>query len=380
MRAAQSDLILNLLNDAAKVETAIATHADEVVQRLDAWAAPLPDFGETGAPQPDFRSVLLSLKAGLSASREKLNRAEQAHIERVRQAMELRETRQELTDSLYGDFSSMRRLVEELYRGKGEKHPSAFVVAGIQGPTRQRPKGLLRQVDLALAHLSQPGLVFPAPRFGNIGLTPQDLVEILQPQAQRLREVLAELRRLGSELDASRKEKQRAIKLHRSQLSAVSKSAAALFQLAGESELAKRLRPKRRARRRGEVAETAASTEVRESAEVTESTQDATAPDDTATAESIDESPPTESRRSTAAPSEWTADDSSARSEPGTAKKTAVRMATPSPPSTFQVKRFPQSTHRRDLRNPFHRSKEKHFQSDNPAQPPETRGLSGSNH
>ncbi len=37
---------------------------------------------------------------------------------------------------------------------------NAFVVAGIQGPTAQKPTSLLRQVDLAIRHLRQPGLEF----------------------------------------------------------------------------------------------------------------------------------------------------------------------------------------------------------------------------
>ncbi len=56
----------------------------------------------------------------------------------------------------------MRRTVEELYRGKGKDNVNAFVVAGSQGPTAQKPTKLLRQIDLAIGHLLQPGLEFPA--------------------------------------------------------------------------------------------------------------------------------------------------------------------------------------------------------------------------
>ncbi len=267
MRTAQSDLILDFINDAAKVEVEIATHVDQVVLRLGEWVGPI--LG--GEDEPDlsgFRFTLLALKAGLGDSREKLNAAEQHNIELVRRAVELRHERKTLNDGLYDDFTSMRRTIEELYRGKGKANPNAFVVAGIQGPTQQRPTRLLRQIDLAVTYLSQPGLEFPASRFGNTQLSPQDLVDALQPRADRLREVQAELQQLGSELNASRKEKKRALELHKKNFSWVATGASALFQLAGESELAERIRPSRRRRRRDTAAdESVASGEAQEGAE-----------------------------------------------------------------------------------------------------------------
>lgn len=252
MRTEQSDLILDLLQSAEKVEVEIETHADEVALRLDEWADPLLGEAEDGREKPDFRATLLVLRDGLSDSRGKLNAAEQANIDLIRQVVELREERQELTEGLYEDFSSLRRTVEELYRGKGKDNPNAFVVAGIQGPTSQGPTRLLRQIELATVHLSQPGFVLPASRFGGAPLDPRDLVASLQPRSERLRKVQVEIRRLGSELNASRKEKNRAIERHKNTFSWVSQGAAALFRLAGESELADRIRPAaRRARRRG---------------------------------------------------------------------------------------------------------------------------------
>lgn len=242
MREVQSDRILDLVQSAFAVETQITTHSEMVAARLQDAFAPFFDDAE-GEQPPDFRAVLQAMKDKLGEAREKLSLAEEQDISLVKEAIELRDERQALTGSLYEDFSSMRRTIEELYRGRGKGNFNAFVVAGIQGPTAQRPTRLLRQVDLATQHLLQPGFAFPASRFGAPQLEPAQLAEALQPRATRLRQVQAELRRVGSELNASRKEKNRALRAQRQMLSWVTRGAESFFHLAGEHELAERIRP-----------------------------------------------------------------------------------------------------------------------------------------
>lgn len=257
MREEQSDRILLLAQSAAQVETEIETHHEEIGARLHEEFAPLFAPPEEGQQTPDFRAHLLALKAKLSDSREKLIRAEELHIDLVRQAVELRNEREELNASLYEDFSSMRRTVEELYRGKGKKNANAFILAGIQGPTAQRPTKLLRQIDLATLHLRKPGLVFPPSRFDGTRLKPRNLAKVLAPRAKRLSEVQGGLSKVASEMNASRKEKKRAIEAHQNVFSWVAQGAESLFHLAGEHELAERVRPslRRRGRRAVEVRE-----------------------------------------------------------------------------------------------------------------------------
>ncbi|MCP3960338.1 MAG: hypothetical protein GY719_21045 [bacterium] len=66
----------------------------------------------------------------------------------------------------------------------------------------QRPARLLRQIDLAVNHLRQSGLEFPASRFDGTRLDPFKLAEVLEPLAERLGEVQADLRLVGSEMNA----------------------------------------------------------------------------------------------------------------------------------------------------------------------------------
>ncbi len=256
MREEQSDLILNLVHNATQVESEIEIHTGEVADRLGETFAPIFETWEEGQEKPDFQATLRALKDKLGDSREKLSLAEERLIGLIRQAVELRDERQELMGGLYDDFSSMRRTVEELYRGKGKDNVNAFVVAGIQGPTAQRPTKLLRQIDLAILHLQQPGLEFPVSRFGETRLEPSKLANVLKPRCDRLHQVQSELRGVGSEMNASRKQKNRALEAHKETFLWVAQGAEALFHLAGEHELAKRVRTSthRPGRRDDEVA------------------------------------------------------------------------------------------------------------------------------
>lgn len=258
MRQVQSDRILVLLDTSLKVETEIETHAPEIAGRLDERFAPRFEGLGVGSERPDFLSTLLAMKGELQASREALAAQEQRHMDLLKRGIELRGERGKLTDSLYGDFSAMRRTVEQVYDSEGNTERSAFVLAGIQGPTAQKPVRLLRQVDLAVAHLLNSDLVLPEPRFGGVDVDPRRLARGLRPRAQRLGEVIREIKEVGSQLNATRKEKNRAVEHHKETFLWVARGAESFFQLAGESELAERIRPsvRRRGRRAADVGET----------------------------------------------------------------------------------------------------------------------------
>ena len=255
MRTEQSDRIVDLIESSKKVESEIETHAEEIGARLDArFEGRVATLAEGETP-PNFRGTLLLLKDELSASRERVAANEQRHIELIRRAVELRDERGELTGSLYDDFSSIRRSVEELYINKGKG--DAFVFAGIQGPTSQVPATLNRQLDIAIEYMLRPETEFPAPRFRGGQLNPQELASELQPRAQRLTQVRDELQKVGSQLNATRKEKNRAVSDHKDNFLWIARGSESYFMLAGEPELARRIRPsvRRRGRRAAEVEE-----------------------------------------------------------------------------------------------------------------------------
>ncbi|MCP3957648.1 MAG: hypothetical protein GY719_07315 [bacterium] len=288
MLEAQSDRILDLVQSAVKVETEIDTHTEEIGARLDEEFAPAVTGWDEGQPRPDFRTQFKALKAKLGFSREQLSTAEEHTIDLVKQGVELRTERTVIFEGLYEDFSSMRRTVEELYRGKGKGNANVFVIAGIQGPTSQVPTKLLRQVDLAIRHLRQPDLEFPAARFDGTRLEPSQLLQVLEPYSVSMHDVQGALGKVASELNASRKEKNRAMASHKITFKWVARTAESLFELAGEHELAERIRPS--ARRPGRRAVEVANEGESESASQDGDGQDGDVPASSAPAQDTAES------------------------------------------------------------------------------------------
>ena len=88
-------------------------------------------------------------------------------------------------------------------------------------------------------------------------MNPQELALELQPRAVRLGVVRSELNGVGSQLNASRKDKNRGLKRHKENFLWIARGAESFFELAGEHELAKRIRPsiRRKGRRAAEVEE-----------------------------------------------------------------------------------------------------------------------------
>lgn len=251
MRQMQSDRVLALLRSSAKVEAEIETHTPEIALRLEERFTPRFLSLEDGS-MPDFLGFLTALKNELSDSREEVSSTERRNIDLLRDVIKLRLERTELVGGLYEDFSNLRRTIEQMYEGVSG---GAFVLAGFQGPTAEMPEKLLRQIEYAVSHLLDPALVLPAPRNDGFAADPRRLAQNLQPRVTRLRELLGEIRRVTSALNATRKKKNRAIQRHKATFLWVARSAEALFQLAGEPELAERIRPsvRRPGRRAAEV-------------------------------------------------------------------------------------------------------------------------------
>ena len=83
-----NSVALDLVQSAAKVESEIAAHTEEVATRLDEQFVPILDGWGEGQTRPDFRATLRALQAKLSDSREALSLVEQHHIGLIRQAVE----------------------------------------------------------------------------------------------------------------------------------------------------------------------------------------------------------------------------------------------------------------------------------------------------
>ncbi len=133
--------------------------------------------------------------------------------------------------------------MDELF-GKG----SAFRVASIEGPTAQRKEKLLRQAELAIARFEQPDLEFPASELEGFTVDPEGAARGLKAKVTRLRSVTDEQRRLNREVQESRKVKNRLLEEHKDTFLWTARTLEGFYRLAGEDELADRIRPSLRRR------------------------------------------------------------------------------------------------------------------------------------
>jgi len=237
----QSEQALDLLTTSDEIVSSIETHGVEVAAILEEkWSTANPP---TDSPQvdaanpPDYLGQLLSLRDGLNGSAASLSQADVVHVHQLANLIQLREDRQNQTDDVYNYFSAMRRTLDELH-GEGK----AFVMAGIEGPTARLTRKLLRQVDLALPRLRSPNLK-PQPKVAGITVDTGAMADELEERADTLRATQAEFQRTRRVVQASRKEKNRRIKEHRTNITWSARIVEGYYQLAGETELAERLRP-----------------------------------------------------------------------------------------------------------------------------------------
>jgi hypothetical protein len=150
----------------------------------------------------------------------------------------LRQKVRQVTHRIYHKFSTIRRLLDEVH-GEGK----AFVLATIEGPTARTARRLLRQCELALAQLLDPSVELPTHELDGIELNPLKLALGLRPDVDLLRSLLADLRRERRVLQKTRKEKNQAVEDHRRTLVWTARTVEGYYMLAGEVELAERLRP-----------------------------------------------------------------------------------------------------------------------------------------
>ncbi len=274
-RQRQSGMVLQQLESAMEIESSVDTHGVPIVARkLDVIHAPRHLTLEEGQTPPDFQGTMFALKHELADSRQSLAAADNQHVEKLRKIVKLRRERDKLIPALYGHFAATRQTVEQLF-GKG----NSFEVAGIDGPTAQKPKKLLRQTGFLTEHLENPELELPAVEIEGFEIHPERVARGLKAKSGRLEEVFGALRVLRREAQESRKVKVQKLKEHQRTFLWTARTLEGFYRLAGEDELADLIRPSiRQAGRRavdveGEKsdAEPSASEESPETAEQSES-------------------------------------------------------------------------------------------------------------
>lgn len=235
----QSNLIQRLLDSSEAVEDSVKVHGPIVASLLEERFEPRVPEAEDG-DKPHVLAFLFTLRDDLGASREAVAEIEARNIRLLRRVTGLSNERATLLESLQNDYTWLRGHLEKLL-GEGQ----AEVVGGIQRPTATSSKKLLRQVRLAIEALSEPGVELVEKRFGAGRTDPAVVVEQLERRSARFREVLNRLDELHREVQVTQKDKNRTVEEHKRTFFSIARALEGFYRLAGEDELADRIRPSR---------------------------------------------------------------------------------------------------------------------------------------
>ena len=234
----QSVAVLDLITITDEVVTSIETHGVTVTAHLDEQAKRAATQEAEGDSAPNFRANMSYTKDTLIASAQKMADADTRHVNQLADVIGLRQERKELQQDVYDHVTTLRTTFDTLY-GPGQ----AFVLAGIEGPTARKAKKLVRQANLAIGRLEQPGLELPPHDIGGVQLDLENLAADLRAKVERLSAVLAAQQRALRVAQETRKEKNRAKESHERLLLWSARTLEGYYQLAGEQELAERIRP-----------------------------------------------------------------------------------------------------------------------------------------
>lgn len=234
----QSEEVLGLMTTTDEVVSSIETHGVKVATRLDEQATRATTREAQGANAPNFRSNMFHIRDNLTGSVQNMADKDQRHVHQLAEVIQLRQERQVVQQDVYDTMTTLRNTLDSLY-GPGQ----AFVLAGVEGPTARKAKKLVRQTDLAASRLEQDGLELPPSRLGGIRLDLKAVAADLRSKLERLRAVLAAQKQALRISQETRKEKNRAKESHERLLLWSARTLEGYYQLAGEHELAERIRP-----------------------------------------------------------------------------------------------------------------------------------------
>ena len=234
----QSKQILARQRSAEYVESSVAHHGPDIGAKLDERFAQHAGVAEGEPPRPSHRDVLFTLRDDLAASRQRMVSADNDHVEKLRKLIATRGERNELAGGLYDQLSICRRTIEDMFKPK-----SAFLLAAIEGPTSRNSETLIKQANIAINRLKSPDMVLPESKLKSIQVSPVDLAEELKDGVDRLAAKNTELRRAQRVVQESRKLKNQALEEHNRTFVWIARTLEGYYQLAGEEELAKQIRP-----------------------------------------------------------------------------------------------------------------------------------------
>ncbi len=206
----------------------------------------LKEVLEDGEEMPDVRHLFTLLERLVRGAGDDLDEADGDRFVRGMRLRVLREQARQTKAELHGEVVAVRKALVDLYGSRQVRFQF--------GLAERTPRGTANLADEArqlTARLDHPELVLPAPLAPGLVPDVAGWVGRLKPLSARLENLLSELERRRIGADDGVIEQRREMAACDETYLLVAHTAEALFRLAGEMELARRLRPKaKRTRRR----------------------------------------------------------------------------------------------------------------------------------
>jgi hypothetical protein len=230
-----SKQVSDLKKGAAAVTAAAETHAERIAQALQEQLHGHLGAGET---MPDLALVVRLLGRHLDGARAQMETADEAHEAELRDDQEPRDLRDKMAVEVYERLIGLRDSTVAMY-GVGVARE-----LGLVGETPTDPVVLLRQGTQVANALSK--IKLPPSRLPGTSLDPAALRTALMATLGALEGHLNDVARETREAQATLTAKHRAINNYTRNFSGTADALSGLLLIAGEPELAERVRPSRR--------------------------------------------------------------------------------------------------------------------------------------
>ncbi|MCP3963479.1 MAG: hypothetical protein GY719_37060 [bacterium] len=231
-----------------EARASLDTFADGVADKLDGNRPASVAF--VIEPGSTYRALFQDVDGRLASVQERLVKAEDAHVRKLIRISDLRRESEELTLGLYDEQVAVRRILAGLYGPD-----RSFELAAIEGFTPQDQKDLSDQVDLTVKFLKEPEIEVPSAKAAGVAIDFGSMADSLETG-------LGDIVRVGGELARARKAASKTVIVKRmatTEFDAVFPWAAqtveGAFRMAGERDLADRIRTSRRRVTRRQAAE-----------------------------------------------------------------------------------------------------------------------------
>ncbi len=223
----------SLMKSAKDIAVAIVADGDRIGGSLNEQK-PLPVV--EGEPAFDYRKHMQSLRLQLEMAKDEAVEAEDEHSARLIRLSREQDNRDEIAQASYDQAVIARQGLETMYQDGG------FELAYFSGKTPRTPEKVLEQLVQNHKHLKQPAVELREVKNDAFSVDLGRMAENLEPTIPDLRDAIGRVDLASKEAEGSLVVKREAIQKLRRTVVWVGRTVEGLFFLAGEDELAKRIR------------------------------------------------------------------------------------------------------------------------------------------